>query len=244
MEKAGFLLVNKPKDISSYDCIRHLKRIIKEQVKIGHAGTLDPFAEGLLLVAINREATRLIDNLMHMDKEYVATVKLGELTDTLDCTGTVISQEDVASTISEKQLRAAVTSFLGNYEQIPPAYSALKHEGVPLYKLAREQKVNEETMDAITKDKARTVIIHAIELVEFKPPFFTVKTTVSKGTYVRSLMNDIAKKLNTVATTYELTRTRIGPFDLRNAIPLDAFTSIQVISTSLIPYQVAQTLIE
>src|SRR4051812_26837888 len=96
MDKAGFLLVNKPVSISSYDCIRHLQKILGKNIKMGHAGTLDPFAEGLLLIAINREATQNINSLMSMDKQYIAKVKLGELTDTLDRTGSIIEQAYIA----------------------------------------------------------------------------------------------------------------------------------------------------
>src|SRR5579872_1909126 len=138
--KSGFLLINKPCGISSYGCINHIKRIIKQKIKIGHAGTLDPFASGLLIVALGREATRQIDHFMTMEKTYVATGKCGELTDTLDLTGTVVSTTAVIPT--EEEIKTALASFGSSYEQIPPLYSALKYQGNPLYALVRHNRMS------------------------------------------------------------------------------------------------------
>src|SRR5579872_4094622 len=120
--KTGFLLLDKPCGMTSFGCIKHLKRIIKQKIKIGHAGTLDPFASGLLIIAIGREATRLLPRCMEMKKTYVATGKCGELTDTLDCTGAVVATSSTIPT--EQDLRVALNSFGSSYEQIPPIYSA------------------------------------------------------------------------------------------------------------------------
>src|SRR5438445_542417 len=138
----GFLLINKPTGISSYGCIGFLKRILKQKIKIGHAGTLDPFASGMLIVAIGREATRLIDHIMVMEKTYVATGKCGELTDTLDLTGTIVTTTEFIP--SEKEIRTSLASFGSSYEQVPPLYSALKHQGSPLYSLVRQSVMSAE----------------------------------------------------------------------------------------------------
>lgn len=130
--KTGFLLVNKPCGISSYGCIIHVKKILRQKIKIGHAGTLDPFASGLLIIAIGREATRIISTIAVLEKTYVATGKLGELTDTLDHTGKVIKQIDFIPT--QQEVAAALASLGSSYQQTPPLYSALKHEGYPLYR--------------------------------------------------------------------------------------------------------------
>ncbi|HEB41679.1 MAG TPA: tRNA pseudouridine(55) synthase TruB, partial [Candidatus Dependentiae bacterium] len=132
--KTGFLLLNKPPHITSFACINHIKKIIQEKIKIGHAGTLDPFATGLLIIAIGRQATRNIRYLSTLDKEYIAKAKLGELRNTFDCTGSV-TQTMQTTGITEKNLRQAIYSLGSSYKQVPPIYSALKHQGTPLYKL-------------------------------------------------------------------------------------------------------------
>lgn len=215
----GFLLVNKPKHISSAACVAYVKRIINKKIKIGHAGTLDPFATGLLIIAIEREATRLLPLLMCLKKGYYANAKLGELTDTLDLTGAIIKESDNC-TIKESDMREVIASFGSSYEQAPPIYSALRHQGERLYNLARRDLVPLDELVTITQQKRRIVSIDTLDLVSFSFPFFSIQTTVSHGTYIRSLMNDIASRLTTCATTYELERTSIGPFILANAQPL------------------------
>jgi len=219
-ELQGFLLINKPKNITSFDCIRHIKNIFgATKIKIGHAGTLDPFATGLLIIALTRQATKHISVLMKLDKEYLAKAKLGELTDTLDKTGT-ITQTEAIENISEQKLIEAINDLEDEYLQTPPAFAALKYRGKPLYALARQKKLPNETLSDILQQKKRKVQLHALELLNFEPPFFTLKAHVSHGTYIRSLMNNIARQIETCATTYELERTKIGPFDLQEAHPL------------------------
>ncbi len=216
---SGYLVINKPVGITSFDCIRRIKRLLPHKTKIGHAGTLDPFASGLLIVAIGRSATKTLSTLTNADKEYVVKAKLGELTDTLDHSGNVIASEE--PTASEADLRQAMKSLYPSYTQVPPIYSALKYQGRPLHKLAREKKIPEEELESIVQAKARTVTFTALDLNSYQPPFFTITATVSKGAYLRSLVNDIAQKCGTVATAYELTRTRVGHFDLAKAVDLD-----------------------
>lgn len=231
--KSGFLLINKPCGITSYGCIGYLKRIIRQKIKIGHAGTLDPFASGLLIVAIGREATRLMSQVMSLEKTYTATAKLGELTDTLDCTGTVVETMDY-SAITKTTMHDALVSFGSSYEQTPPFYSALKHEGDPLYKLARQGSISVEELEAITQSKRKTVQLYELQLLDFNSPFFTIRARVSQGTYIRSLVNDIASRLGSCATTYTLERSAIGQFSLEQATQLAEINNREDINARLI----------
>lgn len=223
---SGLIKINKPTGITSYDCIRHIKRILNiKKVKIGHAGTLDPFASGLMLICIGREATKTIDQLMTQDKEYLVKAKLGELTDTLDLTGKVLESKILESTTinpspTKQDIEKAIKTLGSSYIQTPPIYSALKHQGTPLHELAREQKMETHELEQIVQKKSRQVEIYKIELLGVELPFFTFRAHVSKGTYIRSLANDIAHKLNSHATTYELERTKIGDYKLEDAVNL------------------------
>ncbi|MEX0939771.1 MAG: tRNA pseudouridine(55) synthase TruB [Candidatus Babeliales bacterium] len=224
----GFLFINKPADITSHDCINHIKKIFGKKIKIGHAGTLDPFATGLLIIGIGRAATRILKHLTKRPKEYISTGKLNILTDTLDRIGTTVEEKNI--TINQMQLMKAIKQFSESYEQIPPKFSALKFQGKPLYKLARQGLANLEKILAIKK---RTVHIYRIELLNFEFPFFTIKTEVSSGTYIRSLLYDIAQKMGTIATTWELCRTKIGDINLDQAINLNEIQSFEDIENNL-----------
>lgn len=232
MLKSGFLLINKPAGISSYGCIAYLKRIIKQKVRIGHAGTLDPFATGLLVVAMGREATRLISQIMVMEKTYIATGKCGELTDTLDYTGSIISTSAYMPT--EQEIQDSITSFGSSYVQIPPLYSALKYKGERLYALARHNNMSDDELQAIAASKARTVQLYDLQLLSYDSPQFTIKARVSHGTYIRTLVNDIAVRAGSCATTYQLERTAIGHFNLSQATDLKTITSIEDIEHLII----------
>jgi tRNA pseudouridine55 synthase len=231
-ELQGFLLINKPPTISSYDCIRWLKKILPKKTRIGHGGTLDVFAQGLLVVAIGRKATQQLSTVIEGDKKYKARAKLGQLTDTLDLTGTTLISNE--KNISLQDLTQSIISFQGTYQQTPPLYSALKHQGQPLYALARSQQDNYQELTAITQAKTKEVTIHAIHLHSFSFPFFTIEVSVSKGTYIRSLINDIAQRCDTHATTYELTRIASGSFTLEQATPLHHITTLEHIYAHLI----------
>lgn len=238
----GFLFINKPKNISSFHAVYRIKKLLNQKIKIGHTGTLDPFATGLLIIAIGRNATKLIPSFMNLDKEYIFTAKLGELTSTLDYTGTILSQKN--SLLTNEQLEAAIKSLGTTYRQIPPIFSALKHQGQPLYKLALKKNIFPEKLQAIVEEKQKTVTIHTINLVDYTPPFFTINARVSKGTYIRSLANDIAQKVGSYATTYELTRTHIGPISLAKAITLDTLQTSDDISHHVVSIDTVIPLIQ
>ena len=239
--KSGFLLINKPCGISSYGCIGFLKRILKQKIKIGHAGTLDPFASGMLIVALGREATRLIDHMMVMEKTYVATGKCGELTDTLDLTGTTVITTDVIP--SEQEIRTSLASFGSSYEQVPPLYSALKHQGSPLYSLVRQNVMSAEQLQEIAANKRRIVQLYDLQLLSYESPYFTIQACVSHGTYIRTLINDIAVRAGSCATTHQLARTAIGPFNLSQATDLPAINTIEDINRLIIPVETLESLI-
>jgi tRNA pseudouridine55 synthase len=230
----GFLLINKPIDVTSFDCIRFLRKRLPRSTKIGHAGTLDDFASGLLIICIGREATRLVGSLMGLAKEYVVTAKLGELTDSLDYNGKVLEQR-IEPMPTRAALAQALRSLQPSYTQIPPVYSALKHEGQPLYHLARTGLMQHEDLSKIVEQKGRLVHIYEAMLIDYQAPLFTIQVSVSKGTYVRSLANDMAQRIGLPATTYRLERTKIGSLSLESALKLNAFASLADIQQHLIP---------
>jgi tRNA pseudouridine55 synthase len=170
---------------------------------------------------------------MHLPKEYLATGKLGELTDTLDLEGTVIQNNSV-NNITHHIIEKSLISFGTHYTQTPPIYSALKHEGTPLYKFARTKKLPEEVIEQITKQKSKLVTLHTLELTNVDLPYFSIRTIVSHGTYIRVLLNDIAKKMETCATTHVLTRTAIGPFNINNAIDFSTLTTMESVEQAMI----------
>jgi tRNA pseudouridine55 synthase len=229
----GFLLIHKPLVITSFDCIRHIKKVLKLKTKIGHAGTLDDFAQGLLLIGIGREATRMITQLSNLDKAYTVKAKLGELTDSLDFNGKVLETQDVPA-LTLGAIQKAINALGKSYDQIPPIYSALKHEGRPLYKLARNNLLSDEKLTEIAQTKSRKVTIHAIELLDYQEPYFTFTAHVSKGTYIRSLADDIAQKLDLRATTLELSRTNIGSLSLGQAVKLEDLKTREDLENKLI----------
>jgi len=213
---SGFLLINKPTGLTSFEVVRQLKKILKQKIKIGHTGTLDNFATGLLIICIGK-ATKLVPNFMNLNKEYVVTAKLGQLTDTLDYTGNTLQTQEKIN-VTADDIKKAIKKLGNKYMQIPPVYSALKHQGKPLYKLARNKLLDSTKLEKIVQEKAREVKIEKIELTDFSLPYFTIKATVSKGTYARALANDIAQQINLYATVYELQRTKIGDLNLKNTV--------------------------
>jgi len=232
-ELTGFLLVNKPKNTTSFRVISQLRHVLKnKKLKAGYAGTLDPFAEGLLIIGIGRPATRVLHTITRWDKKYIAQAKLGERTDTLDLTGQTV--ELCAENITEEQLFAAIKRLGKQYTQIPPVYSALKHEGVPLYKLARHKKKPIQQLQEALKNKARAVQLHEAILSDFSFPFFSIEVHVSHGTYIRTLANDIARNAGSCATTQKLIRTAIGGITLDSAIELEALKMPQNVCQHLI----------
>ncbi len=206
----GFINLYKEKGFTSHDCVAKLRRILSFK-KIGHMGTLDPDACGVLPVALGK-ATRLISLFDEDRKTYRAVMRLGVTTDTLDISGQILSTSPV--NVGEDRIRNAVLSFLGEHKQIPPMYSALKKDGKRLYELARQ---------GITVEREpRTVCIHSIEILSVCLPRVEFEVACSRGTYIRSLCDDIGHKLGCGACMEELERTEVGGFHSTDAFTLDA----------------------
>ena len=211
----GILLIAKPKGITSHDVVDRVRRITGERT-VGHAGTLDPLAEGLLIILIGRDATRRQAEFMAGEKEYVATVHLGAVSDTDDAEGTIEMTKPKAQIPNEIQINATLKRFTGEIQQVPPTYSAIKLKGRKAYELAREG-----TTPVI---EPRTVEIKEIELLEYAYPLLRIRVVCGKGTYIRSLARDIGRTLGCGAYLTALTRTRSGAFHLDDAVSLDALT--------------------
>lgn len=210
----GFLNIDKPKGLTSHDVVARVRRLSRNTTgtkKVGHAGTLDPMATGVLIVCVGH-ATRLSEYAMNSTKEYRATIHLGVETDTYDTEGEIISEID-ASHISREQVEETFEFFLGDIQQVPPIYSAIKKGGKKLYELARKGEDVEL--------ESRSVTIHALTLQEWNPPYFVLDVTCAAGTYIRSLAHDIGEKLGVGAHLAGLIRTRSGGFNLENAVSLD-----------------------
>ena len=205
----GILNVYKEQGYTSHDVVAKLRGILKQK-KIGHTGTLDPAAEGVLPVCLGK-ATKVCELLTDKDKTYQAVLHLGVVTDTQDMTGEILEQKDAA--VSETEVREAILGFVGEYAQVPPMYSALKVNGKKLYELAREGKVVER--------KARPVTFHNIEVLWMELPKVKIRVQCSKGTYIRTLCNDIGEKLGCGGCMEELLRTRVERFGLTDAVKLD-----------------------
>lgn len=205
----GIINIYKEKGFTSHDVVAKLRGILHQR-KIGHTGTLDPDAEGVLPVCLGR-GTKLCDMLTDKDKVYEAELLLGIETDTQDLSGTVLKRHPV--TVSENEVFEVIMSFLGNYEQIPPMYSAIKVDGRKLYDLARAGQVVERT--------PRTVMIHDIDILEMKLPFVRMRIHCSKGTYIRTLCHDIGEKLGCYGCMSSLLRTRVSFFEVSTSISLD-----------------------
>lgn len=214
----GFLLVDKPKGITSFDVVKIARKKVGVR-KIGHAGNLDPHATGLLILGIGR-ATRFIPFIMDLDKEYVATIQLGILTDTLDVTGEEIDRKPVPE-FTEQELKNVLRNFLGEIEQVPPSYSAIRIKGQRLYDLARE--------GVYITPKAKRVTIYNLEILDIRDSEIDLRVVCSKGTYIRALARDIGEKLGTYGIVKELRRTKIGPFKIEEAIKPEEITRDSVI---------------
>lgn len=217
----GFLIVNKPKGITSFDVIRKLKPILKEK-RIGHVGTLDPFASGVLIIALGRY-TKLFFLFDDLYKEYIAEGVFGESRDTDDVEGRVLEKTKNQNILSFNELEALIkNNFLGSILQKPPIYSAKKIYGKRAYDLARENKEFQL--------KSVNVFINNIELLEYNYPYFRIKTSVSKGTYIRAIVRDIGEITNNLAYTKDLIRTSIGDYNIDNAINLENINAHNIIS--------------
>ena len=210
----GLILLDKPSGLTSFSAVNRIKRIAHEK-RVGHTGTLDPMATGVLPVLLGR-ATTLSSLLLEGDKKYIASIKLGVTTDTDDITGNVLSETPV--NITTKDLETALQGFLGVTEQKPPAYSAIKKDGVRLYKLAREGK----DVDVPTR-KIEVFTAKILSPIN-RENVVTVEFFVSKGTYIRSLARDLGEALGCGATLYSLRRTKTSQFSIENCVPLDGLS--------------------
>ncbi len=214
----GFLNVNKPLDYTSHDIVARVRRRYRELTgskKVGHAGTLDPRATGVLILCLG-SATRLSDYVMHTTKTYRAQITLGKVTDTYDAEGEFVEEND-ASHVNLADIEAILPQFAGNIQQIPPMYSAIKIDGKKLYDLAREGKT--------IKRKPRDVTISNLTIIEWVNPTVTLDVVCSSGTYIRSLAYDIGQALNVGAYLSGLERSASGNFDVSDSISLDTIMS-------------------
>lgn len=223
---AGILLVDKPKNKTSFALVGALRRLLKVK-KIGHSGTLDPFATGVMVMLIGKQYTRLSDRFLKADKEYLATVLLGIETDSYDCDGKILKTSPLIPT--EADLNQALKNFQGLVLQIPPMFSAKKKGGKKLYELARK---------GISIERDAVAVTMLTELIEFHYPFVKLRISCSKGTYIRSIAHDLGNHLNCGAHLSELQRVRSGAFHLANCLNgamLDTLEcDVELIKSSLI----------
>lgn len=218
----GILLIDKPTGWTSFDVVAKIRRLSGVK-KVGHAGTLDPLATGLLIVLVGKTYTKLQDSFVKQDKTYLCTVKLGLSTDSYDIDGQIVAQADWDSykNISEFEIKQALSNFQGKIIQTVPAFSAVKKNGKKLYDLARKGKIDVKNLPS------REVEIKKIELLSFrhdeqkKDLTFDFKINCSSGTYIRSLVHDLGQKLGCGATVMALRRIKIGPYNIAQAQLID-----------------------
>ena len=209
----GVLNIFKPKGMSSFDAVRIVKKVAGTG-KVGHTGTLDPEATGVLPICIGK-ATKIIDYIMNSEKVYEVTLKLGIRTTTYDLEGEVLEEKD-CNHLTDVEILQAVNSFIGEYSQVPPMYSALKQNGVRLYELARKGIEVER--------EGRLITIYNIEDIKINNPYISMKVSCSKGTYIRSLCYDIGEKLGVFATMTELNRAKTSVFSQEESININDLT--------------------
>ena len=206
------LNINKPVGWSSYDVVKKIRGITGEK-KVGHGGTLDPFAEGVLILGTGNDTKKLTD-VTSSDKSYIFTLKLGSITNTLDTEGVVIEKKDIPI-LNKSKIISTIDSFLGETLQIPPMFSAKKINGKKLYELARKN-INIERNPVL-------INIKKISYISYKSPYLTISVTSSKGTYIRVLGKDLAEKLGTVGHLCKLVRTRVSSYLLKDSLTIDVF---------------------
>ncbi|MCX7712143.1 MAG: tRNA pseudouridine(55) synthase TruB [Chthoniobacterales bacterium] len=211
----GVLAVDKPQGMTSHDVVALCRRVLKTK-KIGHCGTLDPLATGLLLITIGR-GTKIQDLLMSEDKEYVGTLRLGQITDTQDADGKIIEERPVPS-LTDEQIESAFSAFRGDFYQTPPMVSAIKKNGVPLYKLARQGKEIER--------QPRLVHVYSYKILGRRPNEIDFRVLCSKGFYVRTYAHDIGQKLGCGAHLLSLRRTKSGRFSVEGALTIEELRTL------------------
>ncbi|MCH9006911.1 tRNA pseudouridine(55) synthase TruB [candidate division KSB1 bacterium] len=213
-ENGKVLNINKPEGWTSFDVVKKIRSTIRVK-KVGHAGTLDPFATGVLLVCTGR-ATKQVEDLMQLEKEYVAELELGKTTDSFDRTGKILSETEVGQ-LAETEIQGVCAQFEGETLQTPPMYSALKINGQRLYELARK---------GITVERRpRKINIYRLDVLNMEIPSVTLRVVCSRGTYVRALAHDIGERLGCGAYLKALVRSRIGSYRLADAMTIEEFTT-------------------
>lgn len=215
----GILIIDKPKGITSHDVVAKVRKALKTK-KVGHTGTLDPLATGVLIVCVEK-ATKLVNHLICENKTYEVEMKFGIKTDTGDITGNMINEEKEVM-IDLQKLKRVMTSFIGKQKQVPPMYSAIKVNGKKLYELAREGIEIER--------EARDIEIYDVSNITLENDVLKYKVSCSKGTYIRSLCEDIAEKLGTIATMTNLRRVQTGAFKIDEAISIEDVSAEKIIS--------------
>ena len=208
--KSGIYNIFKPAGPTSHDIINQVRKMSGEK-RVGHAGTLDPFAEGVLIVAVGREYTKKLGQFLKQDKTYRTTVRLGAESDTFDLTGK-IKNIDVKQKPSKKEILKTLDKFIGEIEQIPPSFSAIKIKGKKAYELARK--------GIVPNLKPRKVKIHSIKILKYKWPYLEIETKVSSGTYIRSLAHDLGQTLKIGGYLEKLVRIKTGSFNLQKSLRL------------------------
>ena len=214
MMRDGLLLIDKPAGLTSHDVVNRVRRVTRLR-QVGHAGTLDPLATGVLVVCLG-QATRLSEYLLGHDKAYHATIRLGLETNTYDASGEILATHRVD--LDRAEVERALAQFVGEIQQVPPMYSALKRGGQKLYELAR--------LGIEVEREARAVVIYSIALRRYQAPDALIEVKCSAGTYIRSLAHDLGVALGTGGHLTELTRTASGPFTLDQALSLEAFEAM------------------
>ncbi len=208
--KDGILVIDKPSGVTSHDIVDVIRKKLKIK-KVGHSGTLDPVATGVLVLLVGR-ATKLFSKFVHFDKEYEATLRLGVVTSTGDSQGTVVCEKEI-SHIKEEDVRAAFSQFIGERQQVPPMVSAIKHQGKRLYELARR---------GIEVDrKARTIKIYDLKITAMNLPEVDFYVKCSKGTYIRRLGEEIGEELGVGGTISRIRRISLGPFHIGEAVKIE-----------------------
>lgn len=219
----GVVIVDKPKGKTSHDVVAALRRVYKTR-RVGHTGTLDPLADGVLPVCVGN-ATKAADMLTSADKSYTAVLELGKRTDTLDIEGSLLEQRPVD--VTEEEIRAVIGEFKGEQYQLPPMYSAIKQNGRKLYELAREGKEVERT--------PRKINIYSLDILKIELPYIKIDVRCSKGTYIRSLCDDIGRRLGCGAVMTELRRTEAAGFKISQAYTLEQLNEMEEPEAVLMP---------
>ena len=228
----GLLLVDKPSGPTSHDVVAQIRRRFRIP-KVGHGGTLDPMATGLLVILLGK-GTKISERVMGHDKTYEGTLRLGLETDSQDADGQVVAEKD-ASAVTAAQVEEQLKARLGDQLQLPPMVSAIKIKGVPLYKLARKGETVER--------QPKLIHVYRFELLDFTPPDARFVVECTKGTYVRTLAHDIGQSLGVGAHLVQLRRTRIGKIDVANAVPFDQLLELPALDGRIIPLAAALPLL-